>query len=463
MKTHSILFASIFFCSMHLYSQEHKIKYAELENAGAKPLRMEPLEYKPGDNLHISLTITDIPASVNADYIRVVDSVKDATPEVVPATKNGSDPYSLMYDLVNVANDIDEGSKGLWVKFRAEEWGRFDLTPQNSNNPRTSTDPICSNQSSFQTAADNAAARMVKNLKLRKKDGLYLDRQGVAHLFIDQYGKQYGLGVPTTATPEHRFKLHLLTADCYSALFSFSFSYTGTYDDEFNIYDTFEGTRDAVAAQGSGGAARFQWIEFAEIGPFTDEFTLRVTRQERGHEGDVAILDVRVPVAKRYHVSIAAGMFATTLKNPQGIQAFTLPSGETTLIADDDNSARGVFTAMATFYPKGRSFLFPPRGSLFGPERFGFMVGAQLSDEFHENFFSGLSFDIARGCSLTGGVHFGRRTYVAGFKDFDFGNDVFAGELVTKKEWALGLTFGFIVDARVIGQLFTGLTGPAAP
>jgi hypothetical protein len=192
--------------------------------------------------------------------------------------------------------------------------------------------------------------------------------------------------------------------------------------------------------------------EIGAEGPFTDEATFRIT--EDGNP--IPILDRKINIAKLYHVSISTGFLGTTLRNPTGVQKVLMTDGapgDSTLVADDP-TGRGIVSVTAVFYPKGRSFLLPPRGGIFSPERLGIIVGAQLSDKLQENFLAGLTFDFARGGSLSFGAHYGRRNYVTRYDKFDFGKERFTGDLVVKKEWALGFFMGVTIDTRVALRLF---------
>ena len=194
-----------------------------------------------------------------------------------------------------------------------------------------------------------------------------------------------------------------------------------------------------------------EW-DFGIEGPFTGEASIKIFKVSDAEP----IVDRKITIAKLYHVSISTGFLATTLRNPTSIQKMAVPNGapgDSTLVADDP-AARGLVSIMAVYYPKGRSFLFPPSGDIFSAERIGILVGAQLNDKLQENFLAGLSFDFARGGSVAFGAHFGRRNYVAGYEKFKFKEDLITGDLIVKKEWQLGFFFGVVVDTRVALKLF---------
>jgi hypothetical protein len=287
-----------------------------------------------------------------------------------------------------------------------------------------------------------------------EKTGLYLDGNTV-HIFIDQNGNQILTGLPTTAKESYLYQVHLLTVRGTGDA-RFRFSYEGRFVPEFNI----EKTSEDIATENSDGEPADDEIivdetRFPRIGPFTDHFLIKLKKLVSGQPDDF-LLDNRIDVAKLYHVSISTGLLATTLRNPSNVEKMAMPNGapgDTTLVADDP-AVRGLLSIMAIYYPKGRSFLFPPSGGLFSAERFGVVVGAQLNDKLQENFLAGFSFDFARGGSVALGAHFGRRSYIAGYDKFKFGEDRFTGDLVVKKEWQVGLFFGVVIDTRVALKLF---------
>ena len=288
------------------------------------------------------------------------------------------------------------------------------------------------------------------------KKNLYIDNN-VVHIFIDDNGDLIETGIPTTATERYSYKVILITEADIANSTRFSFSYEGKYSPTFNVYNgTPNDAKEAPASDPSGNdndEVKIIDFPFATVGPFTDDFSL-IVKKDSG-SGEEEILNAKINVAKLYHVSISTGLFMTTLENPSNIRESTNLDGEKTLIADDRNT-RGIVSLNAVFYPKGRSFLFPPSGGLFNPERFGVLVGTQLNKDQFENFFGGIQFDFARGGSVAFGAHYGRRTVIAGYDDFEFGSEIFEGDINTDviKEWDIGFFIGANLDLRIFGQLF---------
>lgn len=290
-----------------------------------------------------------------------------------------------------------------------------------------------------------------------------VDKNDIIHLYMDVWGKFYGPGIPTAATQDNRFQIHILLAGNQAQEYSFNALYTGEYKPELlSIFDT---SKESVADATSGGQEDIlninQW-HGAIKGPYTNKFEVEITKEKIEDSGkSEKIVDATIRIAKLYHVSISTGLLYSSLRNPQNIETATLANGETTLIADDPKH-RGILTIMATYYPWGRSFLFPPEGRFFSfhHSRFGIQVGTQLDNNISENFFLGLSNDFARGGSLSVGIHYGRRNYVAGKPGFDFGKDVFdLPDLNVNQDWGLGFYFGVVIDTRVAIELIKSLGG----
>jgi hypothetical protein len=412
-------------------------------------------------NLNMSFTIEKIPATLNPKEFALVDTASTSQPERILGIKTNEinasgaahSTYDLKFDLSSTAQDMGQrATKLLYVKQGRKELAKFNLTPKDQT-----TTSNCTPQTEFQLGAQKFISVKMQELNLHRKDGFLVDRYNVIHLFLDQYGKFYGRGLPTTATPDYRFQLHLITSMCDATKLNFTFTYNGMFDDSFNINNTFENQAQGVAPTST--TITYIIIDYPEIGPFTGTLSLKVDRESTANRNKITILDKNIVIAKKYHATISAGLFATSLKNPQDIQKYPIPnSSDSTLIASDDINSRGVITVMATFYPQGRSFLLPPSGPFLGRDRLGIVVGTQIGSRYKENFFAGLSLDLARGLSVAGGVHYGRRNFVPGHRSFNYGEDKFEGPLVVKRQWVPGVFFGAIIDGRILGHLFPGLS-----
>ena len=318
--------------------------------------------------------------------------------------------------------------------------------------------PTDCSQKDFQSSAQKEFdLRILPNAKTQyniiDKNGIFIGKDNIVHIFIDHYGKYYGHATPTVATEKFLYQVHVITADCLKS--AYSFDYTGAYSPQFNI-DSNKGKGVNPQSGGVNNIAPYV-IDYAVIGPFTDQFTFNLTRIVGAGKAET-IVSPTVPVAKLYYVSITAGLIGTTLRNPQNITKSPLPKkGDTTLVADDPN-VRGFLSILAIYYPTGRSFLYPPNGGPFDPSRLGIVVGTELGQAINENFLLGLSHDFARGGALIYGVHFGRRNVVSGSPHFKYGRDIYTSPaLDVKKQWNVGFFFGVSVDMRVALQLFKNL------
>jgi|GEM_PF-4565212 len=279
------------------------------------------------------------------------------------------------------------------------------------------------------------------------------------HIFLDENGNTYFSSFPTTSREDYNYQVHLFYFPEENK--SHSLEYTGTFDPSFSIYgsDNLQGIR-ATSSSTSGGnqktidTSQPQERLFGKIGPFTTSFTLNIDKVMREGEKDIVtpIAGKTIKVAPVHHISLTVGLINTFLKNPSNYELRAIDANSNTVIADDPE-ARGMLTLMVTFYPKPRNLLFNPNSP---SERIGFVVGTSLNSDFEENFFGGLSYDLARGVALTGGVHYGRRDELDGVSEgFKFGRDPYPfAEIKTKKEWDAEFFMGLNIDLRVFSILF---------
>ena len=288
-----------------------------------------------------------------------------------------------------------------------------------------------------------------------KRDDDDINKTRIVHIFIDENGNLILSGIPTTATKKYVYQVHLLVEKNNINKSRYKFSADGKFKPKFNINNTQDET-----PEGNSVSNEPVIVEYLSptVGPYTNKFTLKVLKYQKGKKVE-KLLDSEVEIATTYQVSLSTGILSTTLRNPENIQKLALASGDSTLVADNPD-LRGAITIMATFYFKERNFLFPPEQFDDWRQRIGLQVGTQINDDLAENFFLGLSYDLTWGSSVSAGVHFGRRNYVAGVEDFEFGKDIFdLPELVIKKEWQAGLYFGMVIDTRVAFKLISNLAG----
>lgn len=279
------------------------------------------------------------------------------------------------------------------------------------------------------------------------------------HIFLDEAGNTYFSSFPTTSREDYNYQVHLFYYPEENK--SLSLEYTGSFDPSFSIYgaDNVQAIR-ATASSTKGDdqeeidTSQPQERLFGRIGPFTNTFTLNINKvtKEGDKEKTIPIAGKTIKVAPVHHISLTVGLINSFLRNPSNYELRAIDATSNTVIADDPE-ARGILTLMATFYPKPRNLLFSPNSP---SERIGFVVGTSLNSDFEENFFGGLSYDIARGIALTGGIHYGRRDELDGVSEgFKFGTDPYPfAEIKTKKEWDAEVFMGLNIDLRVFGILF---------
>lgn len=326
------------------------------------------------------------------------------------------------------------------------------------------------------TGDDNALTQMQQQLMIRKlillqygrfiqlnrnpKNNLIISNNTV-HVFLDEYGKTYYGGFPTTAREDYNYSFHVFYDSKNTTSESIDLSVNGIYDPTFSVYgsENIDFLKiNNLSPQSTGSkdekkSNQIQEILYDNIGPFTNTFTVDLTKTIKNDKSQEPVIQNKVVrVAPLHHISLMVGLVSSSLSNPTNIEKGLKANGDSTLFANDPN-ARGLITLMAVFYPQPRNLLFPPE-EFITVERLGFVIGTRIDTELTENFLAGFSYDVARGLSITSGVHYGRVNTVAGYPDFNFGKDTFSGELITKKEWQVGFFVGANIDLRVFGLLF---------
>lgn len=293
------------------------------------------------------------------------------------------------------------------------------------------------------------------SVRYEPRNNLVVDGKTV-HIFLDEFGNTLFSGFPTTAREDYNYSFHIFYTTQSDAS-SFKVEVRGLYSPTFEIYNSESISsigRPSASSDNNGSKAsktKVKVINIEKKGPFTSSFSFSMKKTENDEEQSI-IPNRVINVAPVHHISLMVGLVGSFLSNPSNIQKGLNLNGETTLFADEPDT-RGLITLMVVFYPKPRNLLFPPKET-WTLERLGFVVGTRIDADLDENFLGGLSYDIARGISITAGVHYGRVNTIAGYDDFDFGEDTFTGELITKKEWQANFFIGTNIDLRVFGLLF---------
>lgn len=306
----------------------------------------------------------------------------------------------------------------------------------------------------FKAAQDKAATDSRNDFKCSKdsKRNIFIDKDGVIHIFIFEDGNFLLAGFPTTATERNIFQVHLYVREDNEE--NYILEYTGSFTPTLNV----ESDKGMVTQQirADGTSIKIKRYDFAKIGPFTGTVNISLKHKE-GDEVFKTLLSSELKLAKIIHASIGSGIFYTSLKNPKSIKKVPLPSGDSSLSADDV-SGRGMLVIGATFYPWGRNNLF--LNSTKFRDHFGILAATSIgagSDNFND-LFLGIQYDFSIGGSVTGGVHYGRRQKITGvdYRDFKFGESKYTDDLELNKymNWDFGFFIGIQIDSRIFSQIF---------
>ena len=295
-------------------------------------------------------------------------------------------------------------------------------------------------------------------VRYEQRNNLVVDGKTV-HIFLDEFGNTLFSGFPTTAREDYNYSFHIFYTN-QSNTSSIKVEVRGLYEPTFEVYNSeaLSSIRGSATQSGAGGETKkdipkpkVKILNIEKKGPFTSSFTFNMKKTVDDEEQSI-ISNRVINVAPVHHISLMVGLVGSNLSNPTNIREGINDDGVATLFADDPET-RGIITLMAVFYPMPRNLLFPPKKN-WTLERLGFVVGTRIDTDLNENFFGGLSYDLARGLSITSGVHYGRVNTIAGYDDFDFGEVAFSGELTSSKEWKANVFIGTTVDLRVFGLLF---------
>ncbi|MEZ5106644.1 MAG: hypothetical protein R2757_19230 [Draconibacterium sp.] len=284
---------------------------------------------------------------------------------------------------------------------------------------------------------------------IRERKNNIIKVNNTVHIFVDEFGRTYFTGWPTTSREDYSYTIHLFYYYDGANEKNFVASFDGVFEPVFEIYNNPKVTGASTSALKDNSDKPLVGVKeviFSNNGPYTGSFTVKIAEKDSSQ----LLVNKTINVAKTHHISLSAGLVSSFLKDPSGFEKYPLDGGDSTLIADDPES-RGLITLMATFYPKPRNLLFPPTN---WQERIGFVVGTRIDKNFNENFLSGVSYDVARGMALTAGAHYGRVNKLVYDGDFTFGETPYSREIKSKKEWKVGWYFGLVIDLRVFGVLF---------
>jgi hypothetical protein len=278
---------------------------------------------------------------------------------------------------------------------------------------------------------------------------LIIDREGIIHIYLDEFGHPIYTGFPVVAKENYdKFQIHVIsTVDK-----SFFIASTG----EFRTIELKDEVPTGLAKTQSGAPAiEIHQVSSSIFGPYTGLFPFTIHMKPKGGSPTL-ILDKSIKLLKTSRVSVNTGAVATWLRSPENIETFIMPNGDTTLVSDDP-SVRGYLALMLTFHLKPRNLNIQPRDII---ERFGISVGTNLSSKAFDNFFLGISIEITNGLFINGGGHFGRVNHIVNYKEnFKYGEEKFSGTLLTKKKWDVGPYVAINIDAGLFGKVFKSILG----
>ncbi len=367
---------------------------------------------------------------------------------IEPNVKTKSD--SLWLIEYNLEGELDNDNRQYVFRFESDK-NNFNIKYINESMPAPSV-KLAQNDI-YDYAINKIKTEYQFDRYYSTEKGLYI-RNNMVHIFLDQDGDYILTSIPPKVEETYTYMVVLFYDK--NAGYKFSYSVDGEYDPQFNILNTTENLNGTYANSSNGSNTPIEvGIKETTFGPYTGEFIIKLKRVELNTGNSDIIMHKKIKVAKKYHVSLAAGLYSTGLSNPTNITPFVKSNGDTTLVAENPTSRR-VVTLMAVYYPVPRTFLYEP--NYLSLERIGILLGTQIESDQFENLFVGLQYDLARGLSLAGGLHYGRHQIIADQEDFNFGEDVFSGNLEESliNRWDFSYFMGVNLDLRILQYFVVG-------
>lgn len=283
-----------------------------------------------------------------------------------------------------------------------------------------------------------------KNITYLSSRNIYV-KDNTIHIFMYENGQLLLSGYPTTATDNNKFQLHLFVTD--KNLYDYRFEASGSYVFSLN-----------VAENEKKDIPSIERISMEIVGPYTGTATFNIKKIEKSNRSNIqTISTANINIAKTTHASIGTGFFFSTLKDPTNIRRHKLPTGDSTLLADNANGY-STLAIMATLYPWGRNNYFI--GDRGFKDKFGIVVGTNIASDSKnfKNLLIGLQYDFSIGGSFIAGADVAKRQKIADLKynEFVFGESKFTGIVDDKlyKKVGIGFFFGVQVDSRIFSKLF---------
>ena len=278
------------------------------------------------------------------------------------------------------------------------------------------------------------------------------------HIFIFEDGNFVLGGLPTTATEDNLYQVHLFVSDNNNK--SYRLEVAGTYEPTLLQDD-----KSLVGgARGRGLAIKSDPIDFAVVGPYSSTVTFTLKSSDNGTDFGTTVIAPSMHVAKRVYASIGSGFVYSFISNPTNIHGAKMANGDSTLLAD---SPRGdiSLTIGATLYPWGRDNLMLPKSLLAFRDRVGILIATNIASSTaamnFKNVYVGMQYDFAPGGSIITGLDINtkrQRIYGVDYSSFTFGETKFTGKVTPRlyTETAYGLFVGVQVDSRIFAKIFKG-------
>lgn len=282
----------------------------------------------------------------------------------------------------------------------------------------------------------------------------YSEKSNLVVLYYDSLGSAL-FPVPVNVDQDDRFEIHIIH------LANQRFEVKQTEGDFVPTSLRIERTETPVAAEGEREDEAIPWTQSVRyFGPFTtDHFGFSIRRTDPG-AGEAPVNEThRFSIDPLYDVSFKIALVHTDLID-RAFRVAPRRGGPDSTITSTNGKERGVVVFQAVFYNwfwLGRG-IDPIKESKVFPHIYP-TLGVALSDKVFENFFGGFNIDVARGFSVTGGVHFGKVHDLAErFQNrrFRINQDPFSGPggIQTTDEWQTGVFVGASIDIRVFNGLF---------
>jgi hypothetical protein len=271
---------------------------------------------------------------------------------------------------------------------------------------------------------------------------MIIDKSSTIHIYIDEKGNPIYTQFPNLAKSGYdKFQFHVVTKT------------QGEY--QFESACTFDPDPIATEVSPNAQSAGTKFIEYksAIFGVCKSTFPFVIRKN------GAVLVDRTIRLVKANRVSLGTSIIASWLKNPENIETFVMPDGQTTLIADNKDT-RAFIGLFLTFHFIPRNLDVQPR---YLAERVGVSVGTNINENAFDNFFTGLNFEITNGLYLNSGVHYGQVNYVVNHEDFKFGEDIFTGTLETRETWKFGYYASINIDAALFAKVFKSILSPTTP